>query len=46
MHTPVGRLDAPAPLSSFAPPVADRPRRPRQSGGPEGPWWQRPVRPQ
>lgn len=23
-------------------PVADRPRKPRPTGGPEGPWWRRP----
>lgn len=23
----------------------DRPRKPRSNGGPEGPWWRRPIRP-
>ena len=24
----------------------DKPRKPRTNGGPEGPWWRRPVRPE
>lgn len=27
-------------------PDLDRPRKPRPTGGPEGPWWRRPVRPE
>lgn len=26
-------------------PALDRPRKPRTNGGPEGPWWRRPIRP-
>ena len=48
MQDLVGRLDSPFPSVSVAaaPFVADRPRRPRPSMGPEGPWWRQPLRPQ
>lgn len=43
--------DTPTPLhlTSAEPtrqaPAPDRPRRPRTNGGPEGPWWGRPIPP-
>lgn len=33
----------PLPLAPYH--DADRPRKPRPTGGPEGPWWRRPIRP-
>ena len=35
-----------APPHAHAPASLDRPRKPRSNGGPEGPWWRRPVRPE
>ena len=38
-----------APLVVHAPRPSDameRPRKPRSNGGPEGPWWRRPIRPE
>lgn len=36
----------PAAAKPQAAPQLDRPRKPRPTGGPEGPWWRRPVRPE
>ena len=38
-----------APLQTLPRPgseAMDRPRKPRSNGGPEGPWWRRPIRPE
>ncbi|HET6403426.1 MAG TPA: hypothetical protein VFH78_02160 [Candidatus Thermoplasmatota archaeon] len=36
----------PALLASGPFDAMDRPRKPRSTGGPEGPWWRRPLRPE